>query len=333
MLRRALPGLLGLVVSLAVLRWALGDVQLSDLWRQIAGAHPFPLVAAVVLATATFPLRLLRWRHLLHDQHGQPLPALPLWHAIAIGFMANNILPLRAGELVRCVTAARLTRARLSAVVSSVAVERILDGLAVVALLSLALVAADLPADVTVGNVRVARVAQATGAAGLAALLAAGLLVAFPLGAERTVRRILPAGRLADRLLGFLAGVRHGLAALRSPTRLAWVVVWSFALWLLNAAAFWICFAAFDIPVGFEGALLLQGLLVLGISIPSTPGFIGPFEAAIVAALALFEVPANRAFSYAITFHVTTFVPIVLLGLWSLGRTPIALKDLRVPAA
>jgi len=116
---------------------------------------------------------------------------------------------------------------------------------------------------------------------------------------------------------------------LRSPRRLAGVIFWSLVLWLVNALAFYVGFAAFDIPVSYTGALLLQGLLVLGISIPSTPGFFGPFEAVIVAVLALYGVRASLAFSYAIAFHVTTFVPITLLGLWSLVRTPGGISALR----
>ena len=60
-----------------------------------------------------------------------------------------------------------------------------------------------------------------------------------------------------------------------------------------------------------------------------TPGFLGQFEAAIVAALALYRVPTSVASSYAIAFHVLTFLPIILLGAWSLARTPVALSDLR----
>jgi uncharacterized membrane protein YbhN (UPF0104 family) len=107
------------------------------------------------------------------------------------------------------------------------------------------------------------------------------------------------------------------------------VIVWSLVLWLVNALAFCVGFAAFDIPVSYTGALLLQGLLVLGISIPSTPGFFGPFEAVIVAVLALYGVPKDVAFSYAIAFHVTSFIPITVLGLWSLSQTPGGFSGLR----
>jgi uncharacterized membrane protein YbhN (UPF0104 family) len=75
----------------------------------------------------------------------------------------------------------------------------------------------------------------------------------------------------------------------------------------------------------------MQGILVFGITVQLTPGFVGQFEAAIVAALALYRVPNDLASSYAIAFHATTFVPIILLGAWSLARTPLALSDLRAP--
>jgi uncharacterized membrane protein YbhN (UPF0104 family) len=102
---------------------------------------------------------------------------------------------------------------------------------------------------------------------------------------------------------------------------------------MVNALALYVCFAAFDIPVGYNGALLLQGILVFGISVQVTPGFVGQFEAAVVAALALYGIPNGLASSYAIVYHGTTFLPIMLLGAWSLARTPVALRDLRQPQA
>jgi uncharacterized protein (TIRG00374 family) len=322
---------LGSVIAAALLVWVLRGVHPGEVLEHLRNAHLAPLLLAVVLATLTYPLRLVRWQLLLRETNGDAFPAAPLWHAIAIGFMANNILPFRAGELVRLLAAARLAGARFSAVLSSVAVERVFDGLTIVALLSISLLASDLPPDVAVGGVSLRHAAQASGLLGAAALLAALLVVAFPVAAERVVRRLLPAGRLADRIVNLIEGIRQGLSALRSPALLGGTILWSVVIWLVNALAFYEAFKAFDIPVGFLGALLLQGILVFGISVQLTPGFLGQFEAAIVAALALFQIPAGLASSYAIAYHATTFLPIVLLGAWSLARTPVALSDLRAP--
>ncbi|HZA98255.1 MAG TPA: lysylphosphatidylglycerol synthase transmembrane domain-containing protein [Gemmatimonadales bacterium] len=327
--RRLLPAIIGVAVSLGLLFWALRGVRLEDILQHVRAARPIPLLVAVILATLTFPLRLIRWRLLLRHETGRPYPAGPLWHAVALGFMANNLLPLRAGELVRSYTASRLGSIRFTTVLSSIAVERIFDALTIAALLTLALLSPDLPGSVMVGGVSVARLAHVGGLLGGLALLLAIAVLAAPVAAERLVRAVFPWPRVADRIVSLIEGIRQGLVVLRTPVRLSLVVFWSLALWLVNALAFYVGFAAFDIPVSYVGALLMQGLVVLGISIPSTPGFFGPFEAVIVAALALYGVPRDLAFSYAISFHVTSFVPITLLGLWSLARTPGGFKGLR----
>jgi uncharacterized membrane protein YbhN (UPF0104 family) len=225
--------------------------------------------------------------------------------------------------------ATKLSGARFTAAMSSIAVERIFDGLTVIGLLAAGLLLSDLPPGVVVGGVSLAHAAQVAGLLSLGALLAAGAIVAFPLAAERLVRRVLPAGKLVDRIVQMIEGIRHGLGSLRSPGLLAGVIVWSVVHWLLNAAALWVTFAAFDIPVGFDGALVLQGVLAIGISVQLTPGFVGQFEAAVVAGLGLYGIPNEIASSYALVYHGATFLPITLAGAWSLARTPVALSDLR----
>jgi uncharacterized protein (TIRG00374 family) len=304
-------------------------VNLAEVGARIRDAKPLPLFIAAVLATLTFPFRLVRWRYLLRRDDDGLLPAKPLWHAVAIGFMANNLLPFRAGELVRVFATTRLTDARFTAVLTSIAIERIFDGLALMGLLSFGLLASSLPSNVSLGGVSLAHAAQVSGGLSVAALIVASLTVAFPLGAEAVTRRVLPAGKVTERIVAAIESIRHGLSALRSPSRLAKVIVWSLALWMVNAAAFWIAFSAFGIQADYAAALVLQGVLVIGISVQFSPGFVGQFEAAIVAALALYGVGNNVASSYAVAYHAVTFLPIVLLGFWSLARSPVAIGDLR----
>jgi hypothetical protein len=322
-------GVVGAVLAVALLYWAFRGVHLEEVIRQLREADPWPLAFGVLLASLTFVMRLFRWLLLLRDESGAPLKPWPLWHATAIGFMANNLLPFRAGELVRVFAATKLSGARFTATMSSIAVERIFDGLATIGLFAAGLLVSDLPAGAVVGGVSLAHAAQVAGLLALGALVAAVTVVALPRPAESLVRRLLPAGPFAERIVGLIEGIRHGLASLRSPGLLAGVVFWSLALWLVNALAMWVSFAAFDIPVGFAGALVLQGVLVIGISVQLTPGFVGQFEAAIVAALALYGISNEVASSYAIAYHGATFVPITLAGAWSLARTPVDLSDLR----
>lgn len=319
--------LLGIAISVALLYFSLRGIHFSEVVEHVRKARLGPMLLAVSLATLTFVLRLFRWQLLLHGDDGRRLPPGPLWHAIAMGFMANNVLPLRMGEVVRTLAAASLTQTRFTPVLASVAVERLFDAITVVSLLALGLFTATLPR--TALSAKVANIVTFGGIAALSGLLLAALVVAFPLVAERLVRKIIPSEKLAARLIGLIEGIRHGLSALGSPMRAVGAALWSVALWGLSALSFHVMFQAFGIDVDFAGALLMQGLIMFGIALPSTPGYVGAFELPIITVLALYEVNKDLAAAYALTYHVTTFLPITLLGAWSVLRTNLGFAMLR----
>ena len=321
--------LLGIVVSATLLWWSLKDVNFAEVLLHLREARLFPIIVGVVMATLTFVLRIFRWQLLLRAEDGSRLPPGPLWHAIAMGFMANNVLPLRIGEVVRTFAATRLAGVRFTAALSSIAVERMFDALTVGFFLGLGLLLAGLPADAEVGGVHMGRLATLVGVAAVAGLALAGAVVAFPRAAEATIRKLVPFKGLADRLVTIIEGIRQGLSALQSPVRILGVVLWSLAVWGLSALSFYVMFAAFGIEVSFAGALLMQSLIMFGIAVPSTPGYVGVFEAPIIAVLGLYHVDPSLAATYAFTYHITTFIPITLLGAWSVARTNIGLRDLR----
>ena len=290
-------------------------------------ARLVPMLVAVFLATMTFVLRIFRWQLLLRGDDGRKLPAGPLWHAIAMGFMSNNVLPLRVGEVVRTLAAARLTNTRFTAVLASIAVERLFDAITVVSLLAVGLFTAELPASGL--STKMERIVTYGGLAAFAGLLLATAVVLFPVYAERVVRKVVPSERMAARVVGLIEGIRQGLSVLGSPARVAGVVGWSLVIWGVSALAFYAMFSAFAIGVDFPGALLMQGLIMFGIALPSTPGYVGAFEAPIIIVLGLYGIDRNLAAAYALSYHVTTFIPITLLGAWSVARTNLGFADLR----
>lgn len=316
-----------MLVSLALLYWILRDTSPAEILKHLRAARPWPLLAAVIVGTAAFPIRTLRWRILLRAPDGGAVGWGPLWHATAMGFMANNTLPLRLGEVLRCYAASRLGRVPMGAALSSVAVERALDLLTLVALLGVALLRAGLPGETVVMGSRLDTLALRAGVLCLLIFLGALGMVLFPRLAERSLRALVPFPRLADRLVGLVEGLRTGFLVLRSPSRLLLAALWSAAVWLVGGASFYIAFAAFGIEVDFAGALLVQSLIAFGVAAPSTPGYFGVFELVVAAALALFGIPAAVAVAYGITYHITTFLPITLLGLYSLARSGLQVRD------
>lgn len=290
------------------------------------------LAATVVLATLTFPIRTLRWRLILRDVEGQRLPLVPLWRAVAVGFMANNLLPARAGEVARAYMANRLLPVRFTTALASIGVERVFDGLVMAGLIALGVALPSFPRQAAIEGLPVARVVLTLGALFGAALIMALLVVHRPalwLGlARRVLGRVLPE-RIAARLLAIAEGLVAGLSVLTHPGRFSGVVAWSLVLWGVNGASFWAAFRAFDLAVPPEAALVLQGLIGFGVAVPASPGFVGVFEAVTRVTLAFYAVPADLAVSYAVTYHVTTFVPITVLGLVALSRAHVGLRELR----
>jgi len=294
-------------------------------------ADPLWLAVTVVLATLTFPLRTVRWRLILRDAGGQSFPWIPMWRATAIGFMANNLLPARVGELARAYIASRELPARFTTALASVGVERVFDGLVLLGLMALAIAAPSFPAHTDLGGVALSRIATGAAAAFGTTLVLALLVAHRPEPWLRALRaltnRLLPS-RMADRVTHMAEGIVGGLAVLKHPARFGAVVAWSLALWLVNAAAFAACVRAFGLTVPVEGALLLQGVIAVGVAFPSSPSGAGVFEAATRVTLVAYGVDPERAVAYALTYHVTTFVPIVLLGLHSLSQIHLGLREL-----
>src|SRR4029077_16398945 len=95
------------------------------------------------------------------------------------------------------------------------------------------------------------------------------------------------------------------------------------------AASFWFCFEAFHMDVPWTATFLLQALIAFGVAIPSSPGYFGPFEAMTRPTLALYGIDASQAVSYAVAIHIGSFIPISVLGLWSLSRSQLHRADLR----
>jgi len=307
-------------------------VSLSVIGREIAHAHLGLFLVSVVLATLTFPTRAMRWQIMLAKSAGQAR-LYPVWQATAIGFMANNILPARGGELARAYAGSRLVNVRFTTALASIAVERVFDGLIIVLLLSVAIAAPGFPADATIAGRSLSSIAGWTGGAFVALLGVLFAVVHAPAGVlavfARVLRKLLPP-RSAEFLTGLSRNFIEGLSILRAPRDFARVVVWSFVLWLVNGVAFYTGFLAFHMDsLPFTSALLLQGIVAIGVAIPSSPGFFGLFEYASRAGLGLYGVPAASAVSFAVGIHLGWFVPITVIGLWTLARANLSLADLR----
>jgi uncharacterized protein (TIRG00374 family) len=143
---------------------------------------------------------------------------------------------------------------------------------------------------------------------------------------ELLVRRVAP--RLEARGRAALEAFASGLSVLRSPRRFVAILGWAILFWLTNALSFWFGFKALGIGAPFTAALFLQGIIALGVAVPSSPGFFGVFETFGILGLSVYGISRTEAVSWAIGQHVLSFIPITLIGAWYFARLGLHLQDI-----
>jgi uncharacterized protein (TIRG00374 family) len=273
--------------------------------------------AAAALGLLGLWARARRW-HFLFPPGSEPPGLLA---AMLIGYMANNILPLRAGELVRVYVVARRWGHGFWTVLATAVVERMLDGLAIVLLLGLLLPAIPVPPLFKWA----AAVLLAVNVVGLAALVALGL-------APDRARRLAAActrrwPRVQRHTLAVVETSLRGLEGVRTLAHALPLVLWTPVIWLCPAAAAWAALRAVNLDLPWVAGVTVLAFVGLGVSVPSAPGYVGVFHAAAVLALAVFGVSSSEALGYAIVFHASQLVPITLVGWVALVREHVSLGE------
>ena len=324
-------GLLGVVISGALLWWTLRGESFSEIWTVLRESNAALFILAAAVATLMFPLRAWRWRYILEPTAGK-IPFGPLWRATAIGFVVNNVSPARAGELARAYVLARETgRVSFTASLASLVVDRVFDALVVVLLLLVVVVLPGFPAGATVAGWPISRLLLGGALVAIAALVVLILAALFPDRLARLWERALGgrAPRLMVRGREILLSFGAGLGVLRDLRLSAIVFAWALVSWLLNGASFWIAFKAVGIQAPFTAALFLQSVLAASVAAPSAPGFFGVFEAAAKIALGVYGIDNTLAVSYALGYHLLGWIPITVIGFWYLAKMGLHLKDMK----
>ena len=307
---------LGITFSGVLLWWTLRGVDLREVWTVLRTSNVSLFVLSAVVGTCIFPLRARRWRTILEPVAGT-IPFDPLWRSTAIGMMMNNVFPFRAGEFARAFALARdVPRVPMTTALGSLAVDRLFDAMVVFFMMFAAMLDPRFPSGVTLAGRTVPELAS-VGVAMMSVLLVGcyAMVLQGPrvLAAVRwCAHRLLP--RFEDLVVGFVETAMGGLAVLRDGRRFVAVLWWAVAHWAVHALALYIGFRAVGIEVPWSAALFLQGVIALGVALPSSPGFFGVFELSAVLGLGVYGVGDQLAVSWALAFHLLSFVPITIMG-------------------
>lgn len=298
----------------------IGDVLSEANYAFIAPSLVFYFIAVW--------FRAARWKFLLRPLIGKPKRSI--YTVVVVGYMANNLIPVRIGEVVRSYYLSLREACSAPAAFGTVAVERATDVLALLFFLAAAGLMGTVGVESAVGDIS-SRVPGGAAVLALVALLPfVGVLtiVVIILTASReTVIRWLDrfmfmVGRgLRDRLLGIAERLLEGLTVVSSPSDLAKVFLWSIPVWGAEATMYYLIALGFDLRPIFDSQLEFIAVILVFTSaanlagvLPSTAGSWGPFDFFGAAALVALGVGQEVAAAYALTVHVALWLPPTVLG-------------------
>ncbi len=333
--RRALRAAIGIGVTIATLGLALRGVDFATLLRDLSRANIALLIVLSVPAhVAMLWVRALRWRYLTDAV--RPIERGVLFRATAVGALANNVFPLRIGEVVRAYYLGRETQTGTAALFGTIVLERGIDGLVVLGM-ALAIFGARGRADTS---------ALAVGAplmmAGLLPLAAVVWRRAAPeqvIAVTRFALRVLAGGRGAASVERVLRRIAEGLGSLHGGRHLWWVAWHSLWIWtVLGVAPFLVAMAALGIDLGTWSRQLAAGFVTLtavgiAVALPSAPGFFGPYHLATREALRRFGVTEELALALGTLSHAVFWLTTTGIGLAVLRLRGTRLDELAARAS
>jgi len=308
-----LPQVFGYCLSAGCLVWVLHGYPLNELGPTIRSLDWKWVSVAIVADLAVYLAHGWRWNTLLG-----PVARLGFWRtvqAIYIGLFANEVLPLRVGELIRCYLLAHWNDLRLSLSFASAAVERLIDGFWMLgAFLVTAAFVRGIPRDLTI-------LVQILGVL----LMAGTALLLWVVLHQQHAHAVLSESRWAS----VLRHVVEGLHLMGNPRTMGKTALISLLYLALQIVSVWALMKAYGLDLSFWAAAGVLTIVRLGTVVPNAPGNLGFLNVACVVALRLFEVEQNDAktFSFILLFALT--LPLLVGGAVAVALTGVSVTELR----
>ena len=313
--------LLGISISIIFVYFAFRDIDFEEFFSAIKEGEYIWILPAFAAMVASFWLRGYRWKYILDPVKKVSITAA--FSATMIGYMANNVLPFRIGDIVRLIAIWKDSGVSKAAALGSVLIERIFDLFMILAIFGLALISYPNLPEWAVGT-------------GYFAFGLFIVLIAFSIYSRNNIESLV-------RLNNFIAGKISGSAAAKSEAvirsfsdglkvihdvrRLVWLVFLSIILWVINVLWVWFAIEIFDFNLPFRAALLILVFILFAVSIPSAPGYVGTFHGFVIAGFVFMDIDVDSARASAVVMHASNFIPVTLLGLYYLLKSSITLKS------
>lgn len=339
----------GIAISAFFIWWAFksGGIQVADVWQAMRATNWLFAVPFVIVTMASFYWRCIRWRIFLAPT--KDIPTNRLFDSLMIGFGFNNIFPARAGEFARPFALMKQEKIPYTAALSTVIVERIVDMLALLALLILMPYYIKFDPNITLEYALSETRTLSINAAWLEAQMPK-LSILAAIGMTGIISFLIPPVkklyiRIVEMLFFVPATLRHkiveliltftkGFDSLKDVKAVLMITVHTLVIWLSIAFSFQVMSWGFPgVTIGFGEAVGFLVVTCLVISIPSSPGYWGVYEFGGMLALVLMSVSTNdasgkgAAYAFTIVVHLLQWVPLTAWGLWAAAKLSISAAE------
>jgi uncharacterized protein (TIRG00374 family) len=313
-------GILLLVVtnlaSLGILLWVLHDVNLAEVWTEIKQMHWGWVALAAASDIFVYVLQGWRWSILLRPI--AEIPAMRSVRAIYVGLYANEVLPFRSGEIIRCYLQSRWGHLPFSVVLSSIAIERIFDGIWLVLYLSIVVQFVDLPRSIRDG--------------GFALILLVGLLagaLGFIIAFQRKAKELAAHWKWGEKARIFIEDLQ-AMGGSRSFFQ-SWVA--SLPHLLSMTIPIYCTLRAYGFTTfSLWDAAVINVIVRLGTVVPGAPGNLGVYQGLIVFALVFYGIEENVAKRFSLIIWIIVTLPLLFAGFVALSVTGFKLRELQETA-
>ncbi len=333
-MKRWLIGL-GFLISAFFVYLALQGLQLDQVWRALQEASYGWVIPGVLVYFVGVWARTWRWHYMLRSL--KDIPLRRLFPEVVIGYMGNNVYPARAGEVIRAYALRRKEEVPMSSSLTTIVVERVFDGLVMLLFIFVSLPLTPMP-------VWLRRVVILASPLFLGSLVLFLALAASPRRVQAIASWLIQRlsaflGRLpvvSDRLLptslsesgeGIVARFLAGLRFLRRGREVGLVFGISLLIWLVETVTYWCIMQGFRFRVPFHVLMLMNGVANLASIIPSSPGYVGTFDAPGIRILEGFGISGAMAAGYTLALHAALWLPITCLGFYYMWRESISWQD------
>ncbi len=325
---------IGILISVLCLYFVFRNIEFGKVIATLGSANYCYLTLSIILQLSTIWLRAERWKYLL-----APIKQLTFRHllpATMIGFMANNVLPARAGEFIRAYVIGKKEHISKTASFVTIILERICDSLTMLLFLVIILLFVDFPqragsSFISASRLKVAGMGAVAFIVGLVLFLI--VLKEFPDKTTAIVRFLLKPfpESLSHKTLELVDSFRMGLQVLKTGTHLFFLVFWSLCVWIAASLAAWMILWSFDLDLPFLAGMFLVVITAFSVAIPSSPGYIGPFHAAVSASILFFlpDFDKSTVAGISIVFHLVCVLPITLAGIYYLWKENMSFSEIQ----